>query len=79
MYKKYIKLKFDNCSREFIYIKNEGVNKSKKTISKVVNSVDFFIEILSINSTVAELMLIWYSKLWMLKDVTIIECYFWYY
>jgi hypothetical protein len=58
MYKKYIKLKFDNCSREFIYIKNEGVNKSKKTISKVVNSVDFFIEILSINSTVAELMLI---------------------
>ena len=49
-------------------------NRYKKTLdSRVIYSVDFLVDILPINSTVAELMFIRELKSRLSKDITIIE------
>lgn len=53
-------------------------NRYKKTLdSRVIYSVNFLVDILPIDSTVAELMFIRELKSRLSKDITIIESYVW--
>lgn len=53
-------------------------NRYKKTLdSRVIYSVNFLVDILPIDSTVAELMFIRKLKSRLSKDITIIESYVW--